>query len=59
MTIVTLVNHALQPGQLEIAAAGGADRRSAMTADRPMNQYAKRATGLAAPLSRGGQSHFR
>ena len=46
-----------QPGQAEIAAAGGADRRSAKNADRPMNQ-SREAHHSAWPLHspEGGQS---
>jgi hypothetical protein len=42
-------------GRLEIAAEGGADRRSAKIADRPMNQSREaHPLGLAAPFPRGG-----
>jgi hypothetical protein len=40
-----------QPGQAEMAAAGGAGRRSAKTADRPLNQSREaHPFGLSAPL---------
>jgi hypothetical protein len=46
---------AWQPGQAEIAAEGGADRRSAKIADGPMNQSREaHPLGAAAPLPRGG-----
>jgi hypothetical protein len=41
------------PGQAEIAAAGGADRRSAKNTAAPMHQ-SREAHGLAPPLPRGG-----
>jgi hypothetical protein len=45
------------PGRVEIAAAGGADRRSAKNADRPLNQ-SREALLAAWPLHspEGGQS---
>jgi hypothetical protein len=46
---------AWQPGQAEIAAAGGADRRSAKNAAAPMDQSREaHPCGAAAPLPRGG-----
>jgi hypothetical protein len=47
-------------GTLEIAAEGGADRRSAKSADRPLNQSREaHPLGLAAPLPRRGASRPR
>ena len=53
---VTSRDHpAWQSGQAEIAAAGGADRRSAKNADGPLNQSREaHHAALAAPLPRGG-----
>jgi hypothetical protein len=50
-----LVPHrrAWSPGPAELAAAGGADRRSAKNAAPPMNQSREAPYGAAAPLPRG------
>jgi hypothetical protein len=51
---------AWQSGQAEIAAAGGADPRSAKIADRPMDQAREaHPLGLSAPLPRRGASQPR
>jgi hypothetical protein len=59
MNAVLMLHHpAWQPGQAEMAAAGGADRSSAKNAATPINQSreAHAPLGAAAPLPRGGHA---
>src|SRR5215211_6113683 len=54
-TAIVQYDRGWQPDQAETVAGGGADRRSAKNADRPLNQSREaHPLGLAAPLPRGG-----